>query len=220
MKTTFLARCLPVWPFHALGLVAVVLGGTFVVGWWPAQYPAESALVKLSGEVDRIVVRDDISGTTAGAMLPGWTSTYFTLDGVEGEFRYPRTHPKSLLVRDQTSGALEVWVERTAIGSVEPMIIWQIREHNPYKKEHQDTLGEETFDRSLALGAGYRVRASWCRNEAVESEAPIKKELKRIHWVGQSASESEGGLPSNLAPGGRSHPTAKATSRATASPLR
>lgn len=145
MKNTFLARCLPVWPFHALGLVAVVLGGTLVVGWWPAQYPAESALVKLSGEVDQIVVRDDISGTTAGAMLPGWTSTYFTLGGVEGEFRYPRTHPKSLLVRDQTSGVLEVWVERTAIGSDEPMIIWQIREHNPYKKEHQDTLGEETF---------------------------------------------------------------------------
>jgi hypothetical protein len=71
--------------------------------------------------------------------------TYFTLSGVEGVFRYPRTHPKSLLVRDQTSGALEVWVERTAIGNDEPMIIWQIREHNPYKKEQQDTLGEETF---------------------------------------------------------------------------
>ena len=145
MKNTFLACRLPVWPFHALGLVAVVLGGTFVVGWWPSHYPAESELVKLAGEVDQIVVRDDISGTTAGAILPGWTSTYFTLSGVEGEFRYPRTHPKSLRVRDQTSGTLEVWVERTAIGSEEPMIIWQIQEHNPYKKDLQDTLGEETF---------------------------------------------------------------------------
>ncbi len=91
MTTTLRTRRLPVWPFHALGLVAVVLGGTFVVGWWPEQYPAESELVKLSGKVSQIVVRDDISGTTAGAMLPGWTSTYFTLSGVEGEFRYPRT---------------------------------------------------------------------------------------------------------------------------------
>jgi len=123
----------------------VVLGGTFVVGWWPEQYPAESELVKLSGTVSQIVVRDDISGTTAGAILPGWTSTYFTLDGVEAEFRYPRTHPKSLLVRDRTSAALEVWVERAAIGSDEPLIIWQIREHNPYKREHQDILGKETF---------------------------------------------------------------------------
>ena len=145
MKSSLQAWRLPAWPFHALGLVAVVLGGTFVVGWWPSHYPAEGELVKLSGEVDRIVVRDDISGTTAGAMLPGWTSTYFTLIGVEGEFRYPRTHPKSLLVRDQTSGTLEVWVERAAIGGEEPMIIWQLRERNPYKKDHQDRLGEETF---------------------------------------------------------------------------
>ena len=145
MTTTFRTRRLPVWPFHALGLVAVVLGGMFIIIWWPGHYPAESELVKLSGEVSRIVVRDDISGTTAGAILPGWTSTYFTLEGVKGEFRYPRTHPKSLLVRDQTSAALDVWVERAAIGSDEPIVIWQIREHNPYKREHQDILAEETF---------------------------------------------------------------------------
>ena len=145
MIMTFWAKRLPAWPFHAWALVAVVLGSVFIVTWWPECYPDESELVKLSGRVTTVAVRDDISDTTAGAMLQGWTSTYFTLEGIDGEFRYPRTHPKNLIVRDQTGVALDVWVERTAIGSDEPMVIWQIREHSPYKKEHRSILGEETF---------------------------------------------------------------------------
>ncbi|MFQ5565610.1 MAG: hypothetical protein ACE5EU_04530 [Paracoccaceae bacterium] len=145
MTMTPSARRLPVWPFHAWALVAVVLGAVFVVGWWPERYPDESELVKLSGPVATISVRDDIFDTTAGGALQGWTSTYFTLEGIDGEFRYPRTHPKNLVVRDRTGVALDVWVERTAIGGDQPMIIWQIREHNPYKQDHQNTLGAETF---------------------------------------------------------------------------
>ena len=145
MTMTFWTRRLPVWPFHAWALVAAVLGSVFVVVWWPERYPDEGALVKLSGRVATIALRDDILGTTAGAMLQGWTSTYFTLEGIDGEFRYPRTHPKNIIVRDRTSAALDVWVERTAMGRDEPMVIWQIREHNPYKKEHINILGAETF---------------------------------------------------------------------------
>ena len=145
MKRKFWTRRLPVWPFHAWALVAVVLGSVFVVGWWPQHYPDEGELLQLSGRVATIVLRDDIFGTTAGGMLQGWTSTYFTLEGIDGEFRYPRSHPKNLIVRDRTSAELDVWVERTAVGSDEPMVIWQIREHNPYKKEHMRILGPETF---------------------------------------------------------------------------
>jgi hypothetical protein len=145
MTMTPSARQLPVWPFHAWALVALVLGSVFIVGWWPQRYPAESELVKFSGPVATITVRDDISDTSAGAMLPGWASTYFTLEGIDSEFRYPRSHPKNLAVRDGTSGALELWVERSAIGGDEPMVIWQIREHNPYKVENQNALGAETF---------------------------------------------------------------------------
>ncbi len=131
---------LPVWPYHAFALVAAVLGCVFIVSWWPESYPDESELVKISGRITTVVVRDDISNTTADAILPGWASTYFTLNGIDGEFRYPPTHPKSLIVRDHTGSALDVWVERTAIGSGDPMVIWQVREHNPY-----NMLAEETF---------------------------------------------------------------------------
>ncbi len=140
----FWARRLPVWPFHAWALVAVILGGGLTVGWWPERYPDEGELVKLSGRVATIAVRDDIFDTTAGGMLQGWTSTYFTLEGIDGEFRYPGTHPKNLIVRNRTSAELDIWVERAAVGGGEPMVIWQIREHNPYKKEHQKILGAET----------------------------------------------------------------------------
>ena len=145
MTMKFWTRRLPVWPFHAWALVAAVLGSVFVVVWWPERYPDEGELVKLSGRVATVALRDDILGTTAGGILQGWTSTYFTLEGIDGEFRYPRSHPKNLIVRDQTSAELDVWVERTAVGRDEPMVIWQIREHNPYKKEHQRILGAETF---------------------------------------------------------------------------
>ena len=136
---------LPVWPFHAWALVAMVLGTAFIVNWWPERYPDEDELVKLSGRVASVALRDDIVGTAAGGVLQGWTSTYFTLEGIDGEFRYPRTHPKNIIVRDRTSANLDIWVERAAIGGAEPMVIWQIREHNPYKKGLEKILGPETF---------------------------------------------------------------------------
>jgi hypothetical protein len=145
MIKKFWIRRLPVWPFHAWALVALVLGGVFIFNWWPEHYPEESELVEISGQVARVRVRDDIFDTAAGGILQGWTSTYFTLEDIEGEFRYPRSHPNSILVRDGTSVEIDVWVERAAVGGIEPMVIWQIREHNPYKREHENVLGPETF---------------------------------------------------------------------------
>ncbi len=145
MTMKFWTRRLPVWPFHAWALVAVVLGSVFVVVWWPERYPDEGELAKLSGQVATISLRDDILGTKAGGILQGWTSTYFTLEGIDGEFRYPRSHPKNIVVRDRTGATVDVWVDRSAIGGAEPMVIWQIREHNPYKKDLENILGPETF---------------------------------------------------------------------------
>ena len=134
-----------VWPFHTIGLFAGVIGAVLVILWWPADYPHKSELVKVSGKVASVAVRDDISNTSAGSILPGWTSTYFTLEGIDGEFRYPHTHPKSLLVRNYTSNFLDLWVELTAVGGTEPMIIWQIQEHNPSKQQQSASIPPETF---------------------------------------------------------------------------
>jgi hypothetical protein len=129
-----------VWPFHALAVLAGVLGLVLVIAWWPDDYPDESELVKVSGRIASVRVRDDLSNSGAGAMMPAMTSTYFTLEGVAGEFRYPSSQPGYPIVRDRTAYAIDVWVERDRLGDGEPLRIWQIRENNPH-----NLLGEETF---------------------------------------------------------------------------
>ncbi len=153
------------WPYFFLAALVGALGLVLVVVWWPGGYPDEDDLVKFAGAIDSVVVRDDISDTGAGAMLPAITSAYFTLEGVAGEFRYPSSHPKYPIVRDYTAVAIDVWVDAAEIGSGGPMTIWQIREHNPY-----NLLVEETFvgydeivgrlteiDRSMVAAGGWLV---------------------------------------------------------------
>lgn len=120
----------PVWPYYVLSLLGALAGVVLVAVWWPRGYPAESTLVKVSGEIATVIVRDDVSKTRAGAMMPGLTSVYFTLEGVEGEFRYPSTHPQYPIVRDYTAGSIDVWVDGAEIGGGRAATIWRIQEHS------------------------------------------------------------------------------------------
>jgi len=121
-----------VWPYYALAFAAALIGTLFVYNWWPTDYPREDELVMISGDIATVVIRDDISDTSAGAIMPALTAVYFTLKGVEGEFRYPSSHPEYVKVRDFTAVAMDVWVEKAEIGSGRPMTIWAIEERNPY----------------------------------------------------------------------------------------
>ncbi len=159
-----LARRLPLWPYFFFGVVALLFGATFIINWWPEDYPEQSDLVTFSGDVASINVRDDISDTPAGSLLPTLTSVYFTLEGVDGEFRYPSSHPQYPRVRKFTSNALDLWVAQDEVGSGNAMTIWQIQEHNPYNEAYQ----EETFVsydeivERLTQSAGAMVRlGSW-----------------------------------------------------------
>jgi len=123
---------LPVWPYYFLAIAIGLAGGAMVYSWWPAGYPGEDDLVKVSGEIIKVVVRDDISDSSAGAFMPALTAVYFTMKGIEGEFRYPSSHPKYVMVRDFTAVAMDVWVEQAEIGTGRPLTIWAIEERNPY----------------------------------------------------------------------------------------
>jgi len=123
---------LPVWPYFLLAALAAVLGAVFLAVWWPWGYPDERELVKISGDIDRVVIRDDISKSGAGAMLPALTSVYFTLEGRDEEFRYPSTHPRYPLVRDYTAVAVDLWVVAAELGQGAPVTIWQLEERNPH----------------------------------------------------------------------------------------
>jgi hypothetical protein len=158
---------LPLWPYFFLAALAAVLGAVFLAVWWPWGYPDESELVKISGDIDRVAIRDDISKSGAGAMLPALTSVYFTLEGRDEEFRYPSTHPKYPLVRDYTAVAIDVWVVEAEMGRGAPVTIWQIQERNPHDDPAELTqVGyAETIERLTAtdrsmVEIGYGALAS------------------------------------------------------------
>lgn len=128
-----------VWPFFAIALIALALGGTFVVAWWPQSPPAKEALNKITGTITRVIIKDDITGMP-GSPAAGMQSVYFTLEGVEGEFRYPSTFPRYFEVRDRVAVGVDVWIDPAEQGAGTPLTVWQIEEHNPY-----NVIGPETF---------------------------------------------------------------------------
>ena len=155
---------IPVWPYFFLSAVAAVLGTVFLVFWLPGGYPTESELKKVSGEIKFVTIRDDISKTSAGSIMPAFNSVYFTLKGVDGEFRYPSTHPKYLLVSKYTGGALDVWVVGSEIGAGIPMTIWRILEHNPHKPENYEQTSvtyAEVIDRVTGINRSMVVVGYW-----------------------------------------------------------
>ena len=121
-----------VWPYFFLSVFSGVAAIAFIAMGWPGAYPAKSELVKVSGIVATTRIKDEISKTGAGAILPGFSSVYFTLEGVQGEFRYPSSHPQFPIVRDWTSGTLDLWVDGSEIGVNPTMKIWQLQEHSNY----------------------------------------------------------------------------------------
>lgn len=133
-------RTFAVWPWFVSGGLAATLGAVLVILWWPPDYPSKSDLVKVSGNIDKVAIRDDLSDTTAGAAMPGLTSIFFKLENTEGEFRYSHTRPQYLKVRDTTSVAIDVWVDPNQLDTEQVIDIWQIKERNPYDKP-----GDETF---------------------------------------------------------------------------
>lgn len=121
----------PIWPYYFTAVVAAVAGLAMVWIWSPDDVPAKADLVMISGDIKSVRIRDDFSGTSAGAMLTGFTSVYFTFDNYSGDYFYPSTQPEFRLVRDFTAVNIDVWIERTKIGGTEPLRIWQIKENNP-----------------------------------------------------------------------------------------
>ncbi len=144
---------LTVWPYPFLAVLTGLSGLLFMIFWWPQDYPDQSELTEISGEIDRVKIRDEISGTSAGAILPAVTSVYFTLKGVPGEFRYPSSHPMYPMVRDRTAVAIDVLIRKKDIGGTEPVLIWQIYERNPRDKEEELTRVhyDEVIERLTAV---------------------------------------------------------------------
>ncbi len=131
--------------------------------WSPEDFPAKADLVKLNGDIATVRVRDDISGTGAGAMLTAFTSVYFTFTDRDGEYFYPSNQPDYLLVRDYTAVNIDVWVEAAAIGGAAPLRIWQIKENNPNNQLERATHVpyEAIIARLTTIGRSMVITGRW-----------------------------------------------------------
>lgn len=161
-------RPFSVWPYFVTCGLLAVLGLVFVIVWWPPEYIEKSNLVKISGRIAKVSIRDDLSDSSAGAIMPGLTSIYFTLEDMPGEFRYPHTRPQYLKVRDYTAVAIDIWVDPAEKAAGQVVTIWQIREHNPNDKPGDETfVSYEDIVERLSRTARSMVRAgSWLLADA------------------------------------------------------
>jgi len=153
---------IPVWPLYFIGTGALCLGLVLVVFTWPKEIPAESELKMYSGEIESLTIRDDISGRQSLFKMP-IESVYFKLVGIDGEFRYPSGWPKFIAVRDTVGVALDLWVDPNEIDSGQPILIYQMRERNPFKRSDEDSsvTREVYVSYSEIIEARTRTRQSY-----------------------------------------------------------
>jgi hypothetical protein len=155
-----------IWPYYFFAAVGTIIALVIIVVWWPESFPNKDELVMVNGDIATVIIKDDISKTSAGAMLPAVTSVYFTFKNQHGEYYYPSTQPDYRLVRDFTAVNLDIWVEKDAQDGSEPVRIWQIVEHAHYNVVQKATdISYETIiarlvtiDRSMVV-MGYNVLA-------------------------------------------------------------
>lgn len=129
-----------VWPFYALAVFTILIMVMAISVFWPKNIPGKDELVMTGGKMRTVRIRDDLSNTSAGAMLPILTSVYFRFKDIEGEFRYPWTFPSFRRVRDRTAVFADIWVEKAALGRDETPLIWGLEEHNHFKEEDDQTI--------------------------------------------------------------------------------
>lgn len=123
----------PVWPYFFFSVLSLIVLGLSFGLLQPWALPPEERLVRTGGNIATVTIRDHISDTSAGAQLPLLTSVYFTFEGLEGEFRYPWTHPMYHQVRNRLAVNADIWVDGDELGGDEPVMIWQVEEHNDFR---------------------------------------------------------------------------------------
>lgn len=142
-----------VWTYFFVGLPMAAVAVYLIVTSTMVAIPSKSTLVHVQGDVKTVIVRDDISKTTAGSVWPMLTSVYFTLEGVEGEFRYPYFFPDYFQVRDATGWHVDLWVDARKPSPGNAPMIWQIQETGP-----QDVTYPETSISYKKISGFYRAK--------------------------------------------------------------
>jgi hypothetical protein len=121
---------LSVWPYYAYALFFGVLGAVLLFNNLGPEFPPEKSLQKVSGNIHKLFLIDDLSGERTSIMKP-MNSIHFTLEEVEGEFRYPSSWPGYNMIWRQLSFHVDVWVEKSAMGKAEPLVVYKLEQTVP-----------------------------------------------------------------------------------------
>jgi len=113
-----------------LSVACAVLGAVFLVHNLSARVPPEQDLERLSGTIDKVLLVDDLSGKPIALKSPV-SSLQFTLEGVDGVFRYPNSWPGYSDAYQRLAFDVDVWVSRDAIGKPEPMVVYRLVQRTP-----------------------------------------------------------------------------------------
>ena len=125
-----MSKQIPVWPYFFLALLCGVLGSTLLYYNLGSGAPAESSLQKISGNVDKVFLIDDLSGEPTMIVKP-LNSIHFTLENTEGEFKYPGNSPGYSKLWAQLSFHVDIWVSQSDIGSEKPMVVYRLEQQVP-----------------------------------------------------------------------------------------
>ncbi len=129
-----------VWPWFFWAILCVLTYVFAAQALWPWGYPARDELVEAGGDIRRVIIRDHLSGTGAGAAFPTHVSAYITFRDWDGEFEYPWSSPGYPYVRDRVGVYANVLVEAESLDGPGPYRIWGLTEMNSHKPDEDQII--------------------------------------------------------------------------------
>jgi len=154
-----------VWPWFVLPLLSFVVVWLVYLATWPVDIPSEDKLVKMGGLMQSVRVRDELTNSNEGSLLPALTSTFFRFKGDEREYRYRWTHPNYYYVTFYTSYNFDIWVDKDELARTDgkSVMIWALQERNPYKGPEEQTrvTYQDSVDQLESTAASVINLASW-----------------------------------------------------------
>ena len=160
-----------VWPWFFLSLLSLLIIGMSFLATWPGDYPSKDKLVKAGGHLQTTRIRDDITNSGEGSMLPVLTSVYMRFRDDEREYRYPWTHAKYYYVRDYTFYNVEIWVNKEDLerNDGKPVMIWALEERNPHEGPEDQTsvTYQENIKQFEKSASSLMKLAKWLGSAAV-----------------------------------------------------
>ena len=148
-----------------LFLFSVILGGigaSILVIHIDFDPPAETDLVRVTGDVDTIVIADDIADpeNKFNTALP-LDSIYIKLKGAPQEYRYRGSWLNfEHVYKVSVASNVDIWIDARQLGTEDPLYIYQIVERNPFRDVAEvlhvsrlDSLWETYPTREQAISA-------------------------------------------------------------------